>query len=75
MRQVSLHALRKQLRSEYAHAQWLIKQGAMHKQLGRCELRIAKLCAELDTGYTSAQTKKSSPKAALSIQTKLFDLE
>jgi len=26
MRQLALHALRKQLRSEYAHAEWLIKQ-------------------------------------------------
>ena len=33
MRQLSLHALRKQLRSEYAHAQWLQKQRAMHKRL------------------------------------------
>jgi hypothetical protein len=62
MRQVSLRALRKQLRSEYAHAQWLIKQRAMHKQLAGCELRIAKLCVELDTSYTSAQTKKEQPK-------------
>ena len=75
MRQLSQHALRKQLRSEYAHAQWLIKQRAMYKQLAGCELRIAKLCVELDTTYTSAQIKKSSPKAALSIQTKLFNLE
>jgi hypothetical protein len=61
MRKLSLHALRKQLRSEYAHAQWLIKQRAMHKQLGRCELRIAKLCVELDATNTSAQTKKEQP--------------
>ncbi len=75
MRQVSLHALRKQLRSEYAHAQWLIKQRAMHKQLARCELRIAKLCVELDSTNGLHKQKKSSPKAALSIQTKLFNLE
>ena len=62
MRKLSLHALRKQLRSEYAHAQWLIKQCAMHKQLGRCELRIAKLCVELDATNASAQTKKEQPK-------------
>jgi len=62
MRKLSLHALRKQLRSEYAHAQWLVKQCAMHKQLGRCELRIAKLCVELDVTYASAQTKKEQPK-------------
>ena len=75
MRQVSLHALRKQLCSEYAHAQWLIKQRAMHKQLARCELRIAKLCVELDSTNGLHKQKKSSPKAALSIQTKLFNLE
>ena len=62
MRKFSLHALRKQLRSEDAHAQWLIKQQAMHKELARCELRIAKLCVELDTSQTSAQTKKEQPK-------------
>ena len=62
MRKLSLHALRKQLRSEYAHEQWLIKQCAMHKQLGRCELRIAKLCVELDATNTSAQTKKEQPR-------------
>jgi hypothetical protein len=61
MRQVSLRALRKQLRSEYAHAQWLIKQRAMHKQLAGCELRIAKLCIELDATNASAQTKKEQP--------------
>ena len=61
MRKLSLHALRKQLRSEYAHEQWLIKQCAMHKQLGRCELRIAKLCVELDVTNASAQTKKEQP--------------
>ena len=62
MRKLSLHALRKQLRSEYAHAQWLIKQPAMHKQLAGFELRVAKLCIELETSYTSAQTKKEQPK-------------
>ena len=64
MRKFSLHALRKQLSSEYAHAQWLIKKRAMHKQLARCELCIAKLCVELDATYTytSAQTKKEQPK-------------
>ena len=63
MRKFSLHALRKQLRSEYAHEQWLIKQRAMHKELARCELRIAMLCVVLDTTYTytSAQTKKEQP--------------
>ena len=61
MRKLSLHALRKQLRSEYAYAQWLIKQRAMHKQLAGCELRIAKLCVELDATNASAQKKKSSP--------------
>ena len=66
MRKLSLHALRKQLRSEYAHAQWLIKQRAMHKQLGRCELRRAKLRVELDTSQTSAQTKKEQPKGCSS---------
>jgi hypothetical protein len=42
--------------------QKLQKQRAMHKQLAGCELRIAKLCVELDTSYTSAQTKKEQPK-------------
>ena len=44
--------------------QKLQKQRAMHKHLGRCELRIAKLCVELDATYTytSAQTKKEQPK-------------
>ena len=74
MRQLSQHALRKQLRSEYAHAQWLAKQRDLDKQLAGCELRIAKLCVEIDATYTSAK-KKSSQKAALSIQTKLFNLE
>ena len=62
MRKLSLHALRKQLRSAYAHPQWLEKQRDMHKQLAGCELRIAKLCLELDATYTSAQTKKEQPK-------------
>ena len=62
MRKLSLHALRKQLRSEYAPAQWLIKQQAMHKQLTGCEQRIAKLRVELDATYTSAKTKKEQPK-------------
>ena len=61
MRQLSQHALHKQLRSAYAHAQWLEKQRAMHKQLAGCELRIAKLCVELDATYTSAQIKKEQP--------------
>jgi len=61
MRQLSQHALRKQLRSAYAHAQWLEKQRDMHKQLAGCELRIAKLCVELDATYTSAQIKKEQP--------------
>ena len=55
--------------------QKLQKQRAMHKQLARCELRIAKLCVELDTTNGLHKQKKSSPKAALSIQTKLFNLE
>ena len=61
MRQLSQHALHRQLRSEYAHAQWLEKQRDMHKQLAGCELRIAKLCVELDATYTSAQIKKEQP--------------
>ena len=65
MRQISLHALRKQLLSEYAHAQWLIKQRAMHKQLAGCELHVAKLCVELDTSQTSAHTKKRAAKRLL----------
>ena len=62
MRQISLHALRKQLLSEYAHAQWLIKQRAMHKQLAGCELRVAKLCVELDTSQTSAHKKRAAKR-------------
>ena len=62
MRKFSLHALRKQLRSEYAHAQWLAKQRDLDKQLTGCELRIAKLRVELDATYTSAQIKKEQPK-------------
>ena len=61
MRKLSLHALRKQLRSEYTHTQWLEKRRDMHKQLAGCELRIAKLCVELDATYTSAQIKKEQP--------------
>ena len=61
MRKFSLHALRKQLRSEYAHAQWLAKQRDLDKQLTGCELRIAKLRVELDATYTSAQIKKEQP--------------
>ena len=49
MPQRSLHSVRKQLRSERAHAQWLAKQTAMHKQLVHCEERIAQLVAVLDT--------------------------
>ena len=61
MRQLSQHALRKQLCSEYAHAQWLAKQRDLDKQLAGCELRIANLCVELDATYTSAQIKKEQP--------------
>ena len=66
MRKFSLHALRKQLRSEYAHAQWLAKQRDLDKQLTGCELRIAKLRVELDATYTSAQIKKEQPKGCSS---------
>ena len=53
MPQHSLQSMRKQLHSERAHAQWLVKQKAMHKQLVRCQMRIAQLVAVLDATYTS----------------------
>ena len=65
MPQRSLHSMRKQLHSERAHAQWLAKQTAMHKQLLHCEVRIAQLVAVLDATQTSIpKEKKSGSKAA-----------
>ena len=67
MPQRSLHSMRKQVHSERAHAQWLVKQKAMHKQFLRCQMRIAQLVAVLDATYTSMpKEKKSGSKAALS---------
>ena len=63
MPQRSLHSMRKQLRSERAHAQWLAKQTAMHKQLVHCEERIAQLVAVLDTTYTSKPEEKERLKS------------
>lgn len=63
MPQRSLHSMRKQLRSERAHAQWLAKQTAMLKQLVHCEERIAQLVAVLDTTYTSKPEEKERLKS------------
>ena len=63
MPQRSLHSMRKQLRSERAHSQWLAKQTAMHKQLVHCEVRIAQLVAVLDTTYTSKPEEKERLKS------------
>ena len=63
MPQRSLHSTRKQLHSERAHAQWLAKQTAMHKQLVHCEERIAQLVAVLDTTYTSKPEEKERLKS------------
>ena len=63
MPQRSAHSMRKQLRSERAHAQWLAKQTAMHKQLVHCEERIAQLVAVLDTTYTSKPEEKERLKS------------
>jgi hypothetical protein len=63
MPQRSLHSMRKQLHSERAHAQWLVKQKAMHKQLVRCQMRIAQLVAVLDATYTSKPEEKERLKS------------
>ena len=65
MPQRSLHSMRKQLRSERAHAQWLAKQTAMHKQLVHCEERIAQLVAVLDATHTSITKEKRAAQRLL----------
>ena len=65
MPQRSLHSMRKQLHSERAHAQWLAKQTAMHKQLLHCEVRIAQLVAVLDVTYTSMHKEKRAARKPL----------
>ena len=63
MPQRSLHSMRKQLHSERAHAQWLAKQTAMHKQLLHCKVRIAQLVAVLDATHTSMPKEKERLKS------------
>jgi len=65
MPQRSLHSMRKQLHSERAHAQWLAKQTAMHKQLLHCEVRIAQLVAVLDVTHTSIPKEKRAARKPL----------
>ena len=65
MPQRSLHSMRKQLHSERAHAQWLAKQTAMHKQLLHCEVRIAQLVAVLDVTHTSIPNEKRAARKPL----------
>ena len=65
MPQHSLQSMRKQLHSERAHAQWLVKQKAMHKQLVRCQMRIAQLVAVLDAAYTSMPKEKRAARKPL----------
>jgi len=63
MPQHSLYSMRKQLHSERAHAQWLAKQTAMHKQLLHCKVRIAQLVAVLDATHTSKPEEKERLKS------------
>ena len=65
MPQHSLHAMRKQLHSERADAQWLAKQTARHKQLLHCEVRIAQLIAGLDATDTSIPKEKRAARKPL----------
>jgi len=65
MPQHSLQSMRKQLHSERAHAQWLVKQKAMHKQFLRCQMRIAQLVAVLDATYTSMPKEKRAARKPL----------
>jgi hypothetical protein len=65
MPQHSLQSMRKQLHSERAHAQWLVKQKAMHKQLVRCQMRIAQLVAVLDVIHTSIPKEKRAARKPL----------
>ena len=65
MPQRSLHSMRKQLHIERAHAQWLAKQTAMHKQLLHCEVRIAQLVAVLDVTHTSIPKEKRAARKPL----------
>jgi len=65
MPQRSLHSMRKQLHSERAHAQWLARQTAMHKQLLHCEVRIAQLVAVLDVTHTSIPKEKRAARKPL----------
>lgn len=65
MPQHSLQSMRKQLHSERAHAQWLAKQTAMHKQLVRCQMRIAQLVAVLDATHTSIPKEKRAAQRLL----------
>jgi len=65
MPQRSLHSMRKQLHSERAHAQWLAKQTAMHKQLLHCKVRIAQLVAVLDATHTSKPEEKRAAQKPL----------
>ena len=65
MPQRSLHSMHKQLHSERAHAQWLARQTAMHKQLLHCEVRIAQLVAVLDVTHTSIPKEKRAARKPL----------
>jgi len=65
MPQHSLYSMRKQLHSERAHAQWLAKQTAMHKQLLHCEVRTAQLVAVLDATHTSITKEKRAAQRLL----------
>jgi len=65
MPQRSLHSMRKQVHSERAHAQWLVKQKAMHKQFLRCQMRIAQLVAVLDATHTSMPKEKRAAQKPL----------